>query len=817
MAVAADPPSAPQPPPSPVYSATPFPYPTVFYLNPQNAIHLDLRGVRFKVDLAILRLFPESILLTMFGQSGQFPILALLQGAGRDAGMAALVQSQSGGILVNGSSSTSHASPFSPTSSDPSTDMSSSSASFSTSANPGGLVRKPSYVPPMTRNTALRWQKFYDAEADMAAAKAEQKADLPPSVPEEEIPADSPSEKRVTIADAPVDLSRHKKHKIKVRRNPSGFPRNNADDKAGGDAEGVAGSEEAPILPDDADADDDSSSVEEVDPSSAASADAGSTTSSPAPPFRSTMAEHRPLVVDETASTGPLPPQHPFSPTPPSDLPLATAPIFTDPLDDPSTSDPSTPHLPISFDPRLFGFILEFFQVVLHSLYQPRIPGIIDSHGGGIMLPSGGEVTRLLEGVVSGGVGVGLKAPLGPQMVIVLREELDYFVIPAWAMDKNEVRDEGEYSGNDAVGAGGEDTVNIDDPLAHLPPRRLLLLALIKRGVGRWLLARKKVLEGREKEFLGRAGISVIDPHPDAPPPPPVAADGTQTVPQHKPILDTLAIATELDGMAEWGYRELEMGKCRMVSLTMLRVKTPRQDGGGIGVGGAEGKDTAPSAPASGATVSAAEVNVPSVITQVSQGGGISGDVGGGGAGAARRPQRKCWWEAREVRCTLPEGLLDEVERRAAFVAIGEGNHGQVEPAGDAEKGGVGGMATTGGVGDGEGQVRDDADGMPPLDLDILVEENESSASGAPALARESSAVLDTTVGKGKSVVGGGITPSGDSVHITQQLDESGEVPAARGVEHHTKGRDPALWWNRREQAVKVWVRRIWTLEYCTV
>src|SRR4051812_25094386 len=104
--------SAPQTPTSPQsvspispYANHAFPYPTTFYLNPQNIIHLDLRGVRFKVDLAILRLFPESILLTMFGQSGQFPILALLQGGGREGGLGGLMgaagSSTPGGILVN--------------------------------------------------------------------------------------------------------------------------------------------------------------------------------------------------------------------------------------------------------------------------------------------------------------------------------------------------------------------------------------------------------------------------------------------------------------------------------------------------------------------------------------------------------------------------------------------------------------------------------------------------------------------------------------------------------------------------------------------
>ncbi|KXS22113.1 hypothetical protein M427DRAFT_164976 [Gonapodya prolifera JEL478] len=772
-------------PPSPLYSSQPFPYPTVFYINPQNAIHLDLRGVRFKVDLAILRLFPESILLTMFGQTGQFPILALLQGAARESGIGGVVAGQHSGILVNSSATVAT--------------YSGSTSDMDPNVGSTNLVRKPSYVPPMTRTTALRWQKFYDAEADLAAAHKHQREEEAKATAASAATATQPgdagdsSEKRVTIATPPTAKSK----KSRVRRNPSGMTgrrpsslpttaeegeiseRKAPDVATSGDSPAPLADPSAVISEptDDADADDDASSVsaesETAGPDGSEGVSDEGTTIGVASPTSTTAA-----TASSSANPDEPPPslRQPFSPTPPSPTTpppfvAATAPLDED---DPSSTDPTTPHLPISFDPRLFGFILEFFQVVLHSIYQPRTFGDASGPGLGMSLPTGGEVGRLLEGVVPISAGGLLRAP-SPQTVIVLREELDYFVVPGFAMDKDEVRDEGDYAGAPGWGGaqgGDDDQVNVDDPLAHLPPRRLLLLALLKRGCGRWLLGRRKVLEGREREFAGREGVVDTNVYGSS------ASD-----PQNKPILDTLAGATDLDGRAEWGYRELEMGKCRMVSLTMLRVNPKPATGadpaspGGPGEAGKEatsGGDTA---------------DVTSVVTQMAQGP----FVGEAGQGAAtRRPQRKCWWEVREVKCTLPEGLLDEVERRAAFVAVGP-EDGATEEPGQSDVGadirnGVGGMAVANGVT--EGTV--------------------GKAAGDGSSASEGT----TTAGKGKSVVGGSsATTGGDSVTLTQQTGDAGVL----GDQRLLKGRDPALWWNRREQMVKLWVRRIWTLEYCTV
>lgn len=162
-------------------SAGAFPYPTTLFIHRPNVLHLDLRGVRFDVDINILRLFPESVLVGMFSGAGggvpgggaqAYPLLALLQsrnnGEGVSGGLSALLGPHtrpgnpvgSAGILVGPAGG--NASTPGSTAATTSTGATSNAAQGSTTPD---TARGPVFVPsPVSKTTAMRWQRFYTAD-----------------------------------------------------------------------------------------------------------------------------------------------------------------------------------------------------------------------------------------------------------------------------------------------------------------------------------------------------------------------------------------------------------------------------------------------------------------------------------------------------------------------------------------------------------------------------------------------------------------------------------------------------------------------------
>jgi hypothetical protein len=164
-----------------------FPYPQTLFITKANVLALSLRGVRFDVDINILRLFPESVLVGMFSGAGggvpgggaqAYPLLALLQsrnnGEGVSGGLGALVGNYarpgqplgSSGILVPASGPPSPQS--APASVGARTGAGQSAADKppqAARAGTGDSSRGPVFVPPsVSKTTAMRWQRFYTAD-----------------------------------------------------------------------------------------------------------------------------------------------------------------------------------------------------------------------------------------------------------------------------------------------------------------------------------------------------------------------------------------------------------------------------------------------------------------------------------------------------------------------------------------------------------------------------------------------------------------------------------------------------------------------------
>lgn len=183
-------PSQQQPPPR----APGFPYPTTLFIHKPNVLHLELRGVRFDVDINILRLFPESVLVGMFSGAGgnapgggaqAYPLLALLQsrtsGDGLSGGLSALVGTYarpgqplgSSGILVPAVSGSPPGSPAQGSRGSAAAPAGEKGQSASDSKPPSPKAassdasRGPVFVPPSASKktaTAMRWQRFYTAD-----------------------------------------------------------------------------------------------------------------------------------------------------------------------------------------------------------------------------------------------------------------------------------------------------------------------------------------------------------------------------------------------------------------------------------------------------------------------------------------------------------------------------------------------------------------------------------------------------------------------------------------------------------------------------
>lgn len=239
-----------------------------------------------------------------------------------------------------------------------------------------------------------------------------------------------------------------------------------------------------------------------------------------------------------------------------------------------------------------------------------------------------------------------------PQTIVVVREELDYYVMPEGSMaDRPFIFKLGgtgsttSLSPDLAVGLGkdaiemqtrvpdedaGEYFDDEGNPLvmtdeqARIPQRRLFMLALLRRGCGKWLLDRRKIMDCSE-------------PTPGS------------------PMLHHLTTVSDVDATTEWGYREMEVGKCRMVSLAMLKniepslPQTPMEKPSPVAGPLATGRPVAAAA--------AGPVN--NIITQVEEPLPPTPTM------MLRRPMRKCWWERRFLKCRIPAGMIDAVEKRA--------------------------------------------------------------------------------------------------------------------------------------------------------
>ena len=245
-----------------------------------------------------------------------------------------------------------------------------------------------------------------------------------------------------------------------------------------------------------------------------------------------------------------------------------------------------------------------------------------------------------------------------PQTIVVVREELDYYVMPEGPMLEfrgsvpmgkglnqkvpsdivfaqgssamemvQRVPDSSEFVGDYLDDDGN--LLDVNDNRDRIPQRRLFMLALLRRGCGKWLLDRRRVLDASE-------------PTPGS------------------PMLHHLGSVSDVDQNMEWGYREMEVGKCRMVSLAMLRnvdsgaPQTPVDRPTPV-----VSPTRTTAKPVSVPTSPTSSQPVPNLITQVDE------PVMPQTPTTLRRPMRKCWWERRFVRCKIPAGMVDAVERRA--------------------------------------------------------------------------------------------------------------------------------------------------------
>ncbi|CDZ97003.1 BTB/POZ fold [Phaffia rhodozyma] len=173
----------------------------------------------------------------------------------------------------------------------------------------------------------------------------------------------------------------------------------------------------------------------------------------------------------------------------------------------------------VDFDPGAFSFVLDFFEEAITAFYgTPSSPGLFHSQQS-LLSSTDLSTSPLIDSNISEDYA---NLPLlQKQGIIVLREELEYFVIPP----------KGGVAQTDAEGNANEELIEL------------------KRLAGKALLDRRQIFTALQRNVNKENNVAE----------------------QH--LIDMLCMSG-FDRQDEWGHRDVEPSRCSITSIALVLLKT---------------------------------------------------------------------------------------------------------------------------------------------------------------------------------------------------------------------------------------------------
>ena len=278
----------------------------------------------------------------------------------------------------------------------------------------------------------------------------------------------------------------------------------------------------------------------------------------------------------------------------------------------------------VDFDPACLSYVLRFFKGAQEDFYG--LPGkpskraqFAQSHANQHQFGVDGDYDAF------GGVP-GAMPLMSKQAIIVLREELEYFIIPPKSLQHGI-----------GISKGRKSTDSQGNPMPEVPANTVTAPALLdlKQECGSALLERKQIFTALQRNVNKENNMAE----------------------QH--LIDMLCMSG-FDRDDTWGFRALEPNRCCITSIALVLLKT----GITFNEANVEGKGTSDAQSSKNAnenmvsTLSEGDVEIDQQQLNTAQKLLLFW----------RKPARKCWWDGVDVILPLLEGeqAVLESEKNAA-------------------------------------------------------------------------------------------------------------------------------------------------------